>query len=86
LLEKSIGPLTETMPNHGRSFSMDLLNYLSQVKVTVQLVFKEESICLLSCHPGMYCLCKKIQISKANVYMWHGGTPLRDLVKIVCIQ
>jgi hypothetical protein len=25
LLEKIIGPLTETMPNHGRSFSMDFL-------------------------------------------------------------
>jgi hypothetical protein len=54
MLEKNIGPPTEAMPNHGGSFSMDILNHLLYVKITIHLVFKEESICRLSYHPGIY--------------------------------
>jgi hypothetical protein len=43
LLEKSIGPLNETMPNHGRSFSMDFLIILNKFNLLIGWYFRRSS-------------------------------------------
>jgi hypothetical protein len=76
MLEKNIGPPNKAMPNHGGSFSMDILNHISLVKITIHLVFQEDSICWLSCRPSIYMAFEKrfSQISKGTLYRRHGGT------------
>jgi hypothetical protein len=60
---REIGPLTETMPNHGRSFSIEFLISLNKFNLLLTWYFKK-FIYLLSCRPGMYCLWK-MKIQKA---------------------
>jgi hypothetical protein len=54
LLEKSIGPLTETMPNHDRSFSMDFLISSNKFNLVLSWYYKRSSF--VCCHVVPICI------------------------------
>jgi hypothetical protein len=80
LLEKIIELLTETMPNHGRSFSMDFLITLNKFNLVLSWYFKRSSFVYGPIVPVYIAFA----IQKA---LCTGGmeVPLcKHLVKIVC--
>jgi hypothetical protein len=86
LLEKSIGPLTETMPNHGKSFNMDFLISFHKFNLLLSWYFKRS---LFVCCPVVpVCIAFAKRCKSQNLLCTCGmEVPLCEhLVKKVYIQ